>query len=203
MPYTQEATIRTHFKKLNKFVRLIDYLILDSKIAMIQNCTGQIHEQIDELNQLVMDSKKHFNNLSCWLIVEASQRVGQLVYTPDRDTLKRMFEEIVQKSVTRICSKHKLLVNLQELQQYIRSSEGLTGMDERANSDDSVDLLSIVTADQTFRQAQETINVTLDTAFNVVEKEAQFLVPFIKIYEENTNTDVKKYEKKDNEFLKQ
>lgn len=44
--------------------------------------------------------------------------------------------------------------------------------------------------------------MTLDTAFNVVEKEAQFLVPFIKIYEENTNTDVKKYEKKDNEFMK-
>ena len=39
MPYTQEATIRTHYRKLNKFVRLIDYIILDSKIAMINNST--------------------------------------------------------------------------------------------------------------------------------------------------------------------
>jgi len=45
--------------------------------------------------------------------------------------------------------------------------------------------------------------VVLDTAFNVVEQESQFLTPFIKIYEENTNMDIKKYEKKENEFLKQ
>jgi len=45
MPYTQEATIRTHFKRLNKFVRLVDYLIVDSKIAMINQSTSAIGER--------------------------------------------------------------------------------------------------------------------------------------------------------------
>lgn len=45
MPYTQEATIRTHYKKLNKFVRLIDYLIIDSKRSMINLSTSSIVER--------------------------------------------------------------------------------------------------------------------------------------------------------------
>jgi dynein heavy chain len=39
MPFTQEATIRTHYKRLHKFVRLVDYLVLDSKIDMMNNST--------------------------------------------------------------------------------------------------------------------------------------------------------------------
>lgn len=45
MPYTQEATIRTHYKRLNKFVRLVDYLIVDSKIAMVNLSTSSIVER--------------------------------------------------------------------------------------------------------------------------------------------------------------
>ena len=37
MPYTQEATTRTHYKKLAKYIRLSDYMIIDSKLRLIQN----------------------------------------------------------------------------------------------------------------------------------------------------------------------
>ena len=32
MPYTQEATVRTHYKRLKKFIKLIDFIIIDSKL---------------------------------------------------------------------------------------------------------------------------------------------------------------------------
>lgn len=32
MPFTTEATIRTHYKRLRKFVKYIDYLIIDAKL---------------------------------------------------------------------------------------------------------------------------------------------------------------------------
>lgn len=35
MPYTTEATIRTHYKRLRKFVKYIDYLIADAKMLMM------------------------------------------------------------------------------------------------------------------------------------------------------------------------
>lgn len=68
MPYTQEATIRTHFKRLNKFVRLVDYLIVDSKIAMINQSTSSIGEHIQELNDSNLDKYSSMNSL---IIVEA------------------------------------------------------------------------------------------------------------------------------------
>lgn len=42
MPYTQEATTRTHYKKLAKYIRLTDYMIIDSKLRLIQNSIGNV-----------------------------------------------------------------------------------------------------------------------------------------------------------------
>ena len=35
MPYTTEATIRTHYKRLRKFVKYIDYLVADAKLLLM------------------------------------------------------------------------------------------------------------------------------------------------------------------------
>ena len=37
MPYTLEATIKTHLKRLRKFIRLIDIITVSSKIKMVKN----------------------------------------------------------------------------------------------------------------------------------------------------------------------
>ena len=42
MPYTQEATTRTHYKKLAKYIRLSDYMIIDSKLKLIQNSISNV-----------------------------------------------------------------------------------------------------------------------------------------------------------------
>jgi dynein heavy chain len=35
MPYTTEATIRTHYKRLRKFVKYVDYIVIDAKLQMM------------------------------------------------------------------------------------------------------------------------------------------------------------------------
>ena len=47
MPYTQEATTRTHYKKLAKYIRLTDYMMLDSKLKLI---TNSIHNVLKIVN---------------------------------------------------------------------------------------------------------------------------------------------------------
>ena len=37
MPYTQEATLKTHFRKLSKFIRLTDFQVLDGRFKLINN----------------------------------------------------------------------------------------------------------------------------------------------------------------------
>jgi dynein heavy chain len=54
MPYTQEATIKTHYKKLRKFIKLIDYLIIDGKLKMILNSTESLKNQIYRMNEAAL-----------------------------------------------------------------------------------------------------------------------------------------------------
>ena len=42
MPYTQEATTRTHHKKLTKYIRLVDYMLMDSKLQMMTQSVSNI-----------------------------------------------------------------------------------------------------------------------------------------------------------------
>jgi dynein heavy chain len=50
MPYTQEATIRTHYRKLKKFIKLIDYFLIDVKLTLISSSTTKVLEKIRECN---------------------------------------------------------------------------------------------------------------------------------------------------------
>lgn len=36
MPFTQEATMRTHYIKLSKYIRLIDFMIVDARLKLIK-----------------------------------------------------------------------------------------------------------------------------------------------------------------------
>lgn len=42
MPYTQEAIIRTHYKRLAKFIRLCDYQIIDAKMSLSIQSTQKV-----------------------------------------------------------------------------------------------------------------------------------------------------------------
>lgn len=138
MPYTQEATIRTHYKRLNKFVRLTDYLIVDSKIAMINQSTASIKDHILELNDSNNDKYATVNSL---ITVEVQSMGSELLFTPNRDMLRRLFDEMVSKSVHRICNKHKMLVNMMELKEYIKIDGSAV---EEQQGDDTVDLFGII-----------------------------------------------------------
>lgn len=37
MKYTQQATIKTHCRKLIRYVKMMDFILIDTKIKMIKN----------------------------------------------------------------------------------------------------------------------------------------------------------------------
>jgi len=55
MPFTQEATIRTHNNKLYRFVKLVDYVVLRSKIVMVNRSTRKIVKFINDQNRLLAE----------------------------------------------------------------------------------------------------------------------------------------------------
>lgn len=50
MPYTEEATIRTHYKRLQKFIKLTDFMMKNSKINLIKNGSNNILANIKSNN---------------------------------------------------------------------------------------------------------------------------------------------------------
>lgn len=60
MPYTQEATIRTHYKRLKKFIRLVDFMVLDSKLSMMNSSIIKVHGEMEgNRNVLKLDFKNN------------------------------------------------------------------------------------------------------------------------------------------------
>ncbi|EGR31243.1 hypothetical protein IMG5_115030 [Ichthyophthirius multifiliis] len=88
MPYTQEATIRTHYKRLNKFVRLVDYLIVDSKISMMNNSTQSIIKYLKD------HSEKHGERIAI-----APVNVDQFIqHNENVNTIANKLEEMTSEN---------------------------------------------------------------------------------------------------------
>jgi len=48
--YTDEATCKTHYKKLYRFVKLVDYMVVTGKLGMILESTGYLRARVAEKN---------------------------------------------------------------------------------------------------------------------------------------------------------
>lgn len=46
MPYTEEATIKTHHEKLTKFMKLVDNMIVDGKLKLIFESLSNLRHTI-------------------------------------------------------------------------------------------------------------------------------------------------------------
>lgn len=112
--------------------------------------------------------------------------------------LRRMFDDIVSKSVQRICNKHKMLVNIPELKEYIRVENSV----EEKEGEDSIDLHTIVHSDPKFKKSQVSIGSVLQRGFDFVEQYSATLVPFLRIFMENSNIRWDEMEKQENDYFK-
>ena len=69
MPYTQEATIRIHYKRLKKFIRLVDFLVMDSKIGMINNSLAKVDKYLDNSKNILVNKARNNGGLTPLLII--------------------------------------------------------------------------------------------------------------------------------------
>lgn len=82
MPYTESATLRTHQIKIRNFIKLTDYLIINSKTELIVNMINNLLGIINEINTFYEGDKRGFGSLS-WVQVEVYEEDGDLKFTPN------------------------------------------------------------------------------------------------------------------------
>lgn len=84
MPYTESATLRTHQRKIRNFIKMIDYLILTSKVELIIVMIKKMTETICQINSFFKESKQAFNNYA-WIKVKIYEENDEIKFTPTED----------------------------------------------------------------------------------------------------------------------
>lgn len=169
MPYTQEATIKTHFKRLKKFIKVIDYLIAEGKLKMILNSTESLKNQIERMNEAsseaVLEHKAYRGDT--WLFCDISFNAeATLEYTPPYETIKRMFKELVNKGLIRICKKHRPLLFSPELQIY--NEKDLDSRPDETKIMPGVEMQNILYSNEGFEAASNQLFANIERAFDLV-----------------------------------
>lgn len=80
MPYTKEATLRVQQEKFKRFLKLVELLVVHSKVGMMSEATVSVGRRLEEENENYIDflgvkngRKENFKGrqyMECQLLVE-------------------------------------------------------------------------------------------------------------------------------------
>ena len=196
MPYTQEATIRTHYKRLRKFIKLVDYLVLNGKLSMMNFSSELLLRSISEHNSSVKDPKRS-SRINCWLICELGMRENELTFTPNKEITRKVFEEVISKGIQRICNKHRQLIHFPELLLYTQGSES-----EEDNNEELIDIQTLIDSDEGFKGVRSRMRREVEVSFENLVTFAQFLSPYLENFHRNAGIHISDYENKEIDELK-
>ncbi len=116
MPFTKEATLRTHQEKLKKFLGLVESLMVDSKIKMVEesirSTIGAINEENENYEKQVIsnDYKHTFKGkqyIEISLQIDDNEELARL--TPSEEDICDQFEYLLNKGLLKLYRTHKKL----------------------------------------------------------------------------------------------
>ena len=82
MPYTKEATIRTHQSKVRNMLKLVDYLMITVKTQLMLNMTDFLTNTIKEITEYYEAETKGFSSNS-WIVIDLEEQEGMLLFSPE------------------------------------------------------------------------------------------------------------------------
>ena len=117
MPYTKEATIRTHQLRIRNMLKLVDYLIVTVKTQLMLNMTDFLNHTITDITEFYSSEQKSFSSNS-WITVELVEQEGVLLFSPDEQVFLEELEDIIMGTLSDTCSAHDQLLHMDEFEEY-------------------------------------------------------------------------------------
>ena len=170
MPYTQEATIRTHYKRLKKFIRLVDYLVLDSKLSMMNNSMVKMSEYLEGNRDVVKFEYKNNGGFPTLINVRPDFINEEIHYIPSFLEIRKIFDEIIVLGVNHICGEHKMLLNNPEFSTYVNVGDTSDEADEY-----NVDIYSLITQHEIYKFYKASVIRELEVIFSFILKKSNDL----------------------------
>ena len=160
--HAERAAHRTECRKLTKYIRLADYLVIDSLISLAMDRTTEV------LKFLVEASRPLF---SIELLLESGE--NHLTFQPAQDSFQNAMEQSIRESVGVLMSTNRLLVD-EEFHPYTQVNVDEVNVDP--------DIESKVLQDENFLSTLDKIKKGLADAFDQAYAYAQSFEKYKEMY---------------------
>lgn len=192
MPYTQEATTRTHYKKLAKYIRLTDYMLIQAKLKLISNSIQETHFVLKKDFSSGQKQRCEGKLQSCPLFeITVSFEGLNLQFTPSKEELKSGVKNAITDGVDAVC-KYELFLNQPEFEIYTSAQE----FDDHL-FDETNDLMALAIGSEFIYKETEQTADQMDTVFEKVEEYAEMFHKFLQIYSENKQVNMEDFRGQD------
>lgn len=192
MPYTQEATIRTHYKRLKKFIRLVDYLVLDAKLSMMNNSMVKVSEYMEGNRDVLRLDYKNNGGFPTLINVRADFITEEIQYIPSSNDIKRIFDEVIILGVNHICGEHKMLLNSPEFSTYVNVGDNPNDGEEY-----TVDIYRLITLHDIYTRYKANSLQELESIFVYILEKSTDLKEVLEVVIRATNFGRKDLENKE------
>ncbi|OMJ81675.1 hypothetical protein SteCoe_17784 [Stentor coeruleus] len=183
MPYTQDAIIRTHYKRLTKFIRLCDYHVIDAKINLSRILHSRMKYTVT-FDYTVRDKKTLIRRQNQPIfVVKCFFQNRVLYFEPNNEHIKKAIYDATIRGLTILLNNY-MLVNAPEFASY----HG--GDYEDRQADEEFDLLQMIVNDDDIKKDHRIMKDCIDISFSKVIEKAHMITPYLEIYYRNLNMNV-------------
>ena len=186
IPYAQDATRKTHYKKLLRYIRVIDYLFNESKYQLIDLSLGLLDKKFKRLYDCYINK---------WIdppliITKILCMSGNIFYNPSMKLMSEaIFDNYIQETIYCVIYK-KNFIDPSEFQQYMSVFEEVfeISVDQNAN------LNTRIKESEVILQKFNSIRENFDKCHEELNKYVESLVPIYRTYLEYSKLNFKKLE---------
>ena len=182
MPYAQDATRRTHYKKLLRYIRVVDFLFNEAKYKMISFSLSSLSTKFSKL----------FNSIGRWqeipmLIANIHPIRDEILFNPHIEQIqKSIFEEFIQEKIYTVIYR-KSFVDPQEFPNYMVCFEEVFEVSVDQNSNLNIRIKEDTQIGDLF----QTIRSTVDGCFKALEDYSRSKLSILLNYNNYSNINFK------------
>ena len=169
IPYAQDATRKKYFKKILKYIRLVDFLFSYAKVDLIKNSLKLLGKRFARSYECYLNN---WNDIP-FIIIMIITLGDKISYSPAIELIKSaIFDNFIQENISQVINMKNFL-NPEEFPQYMVSFEDVFDI----NMDQNGALNSRIKEDQEFRNLLLDIKKSFKNCHNALEEMAKSLTP--------------------------
>jgi dynein heavy chain len=194
MLYAQEATKKTHYLRLIRFVRLVDYIIMDSKLSLIDNSVASALEVVEQdfsnNRKVIIRSKMQ----SCPLFEidcsfsEFKYDGYNIVYTPSMYDLRDAIKNAISEGIQLVCTNEQFLHSLEFINKIYNNHDYEDNVSGEFN-----DLINLAISSETISKNCQNIYDQVENSFKNVAEYSETYQKYIDFHLENLKEDCTQY----------